>query len=140
MKIIDINTMEPERKVEFHAGVSHRILLKSDGMGYTQTKTVIQPEAGKVFQHYKHHLESCYCVAGRATLTDATTGEEFEIKPDVTYVLDKNDPHYFEAREETVLICVFNPPLTGNEVHQEDGSYAPDYLTCEELGLMGMHP
>jgi len=23
-----------------------------------------------------------------------------------------------------VMACVFNPPVTGNEVHQEDGSYA----------------
>jgi quercetin dioxygenase-like cupin family protein len=124
MKIIDINTLPEDRKVKFHAGVSNRILLDSDNMGYTMTKTVIQPDAGKVFQHYKNHLETCYCVSGRATLTNALTGEEFEIKPDVTYVLDKNDPHYFEAHEETVLICTFNPPLTGQEIHQEDGSYA----------------
>lgn len=123
MKIIDINTMSEERKVDFHAGVSNRILLDEDKMGYTMTKTVI--EAGtKEFQHYKNHLESCYCVSGHATLTNALTGEEHEIKEDITYVLDKNDPHYFEAHEKTILICVFNPPLTGKEIHQEDGSYA----------------
>lgn len=92
-------------------------------MGFSMTKTVISPEAGRVFQHYKHHLEACYCVSGKAILTNATTGEYWAIAPDVTYVLDKNDPHYFEALEETVLICTFNPPLTGNEIHQEDGSY-----------------
>lgn len=124
MKVIRTQSLTEDRKVEFHAGVSNRILLESDGMGYTMTKTVIKPEAGKVFQHYKHHLESCYCVSGKATLTDAKTGEEFLIEPDTTYVLDKNDPHYFEAHEETVLICTFNPPLTGQETHQEDGSYA----------------
>ena len=124
MKVINTKDLPENRKVEFHAGVSNRILLEEDGMGYTMTKTVIQPSAGKVFQHYKNHLETCYCVSGLATLTNATTGEEFEIGPDVTYVLDKNDPHYFEAHEETVLICTFNPPLTGQEIHQEDGSYA----------------
>lgn len=125
MKIIDLNNIEETRKVKFHAGVSNRILLESDGMGYTMTKTVIEPN-NKQFQHYKNHLESCYCVSGLATLTNAVTGEEFEIKPDVTYVLDKNDPHYFEAHETTILICVFNPPLKGQEIHQEDGSYAID--------------
>ncbi len=123
MRVINTNELPENRKVEFHAGVSNRILLEEDGMGYTMTKTVIKPSAGKVFQHYKNHLETCYCVSGRATLTNADTGENFTIAPDVTYVLDKNDPHYFEAHEETVLICTFNPPLTGNEVHQEDGSY-----------------
>jgi quercetin dioxygenase-like cupin family protein len=124
MKVINIMDLPKDRKVEFHAGISNRILLEKDGMGYTMTKTVIQPSAGKVFQHYKNHLETCYCVSGKATLTNAETGEKFNIGPDVTYVLDKNDPHYFEAHEETILICTFNPPLTGKEVHQEDGSYA----------------
>lgn len=124
MKVISVSELPESRKVDFHAGVSNRILLEEDGMGYTMTKTVVQPSAGKVFQHYKNHLETCYCVSGRATLTNANTGEEFEIGPDVTYVLDKNDPHYFEAHEETVLICTFNPPLSGQETHQEDGSYA----------------
>lgn len=124
MKVINIIDLSKDRKVEFHAGISNRILLEKDGMGYTMTKTVIQPSAGKVFQHYKNHLETCYCISGKATLTNAETGEEFNIGPDVTYVLDKNDPHYFEAHEETILICTFNPPLTGHEIHQEDGSYS----------------
>ncbi len=127
MKVVKTSDLNEDRKVNFHAGVSNRIILKEDGMGFSLTKTVIQPSAGKVFQHYKNHLESCYCVSGRATLTNAETGEEFEIGPDVTYILDKNDAHYFEAHEETVLICTFNPPLVGKEVHQDDGSYSlPD--------------
>ena len=123
MKIVDVNNMSSDRSVEFHAGVSHRVLLEKDGMGYTMTKTVIQP-GKKVFQHYKNHLESCYCASGNGTLTDHKTGEEHAITEGVTYVLDANDPHWFEAHQETVLICVFNPPLTGQEIHQEDGSYA----------------
>ncbi len=123
MKVIDIKTMPEERKVKFHSGVSNRILLDEDKMGYTMTKTVIEP-GEKQFQHYKNHLESCYCVSGSATLTNASTGEEFHIKEDVTYVLDQNDPHYFEAHEKTILICVFNPPLLGTEIHDSDGSYA----------------
>lgn len=121
MKVI--NT-EDSKAVKFHAGVSHRILTKADNMGFGFHKTVISPEAGRVFQHYKNHLESCYCVSGKAILTNATTGEEWAIGPDVTYVLDHNDQHYFQAIEETVLLCVFNPPLAGDETHQEDGSYA----------------
>lgn len=125
MKVIRTSELPDSRKVAFHAGTSNRILLNEDGMGYTLTKTVIRP-GQKDFQHYKNHLESCYCVSGSATLTNAKTGEEFKIEPDVTYVLDQYDPHYFEAHEETVLICVFNPPLKGREVHQEDGSYEGD--------------
>lgn len=123
MKVVGITDLSQERKVEFHAGVSNRMVLDSDGLGFSMTKTVIEPSAGRVFQQYKNHQEACYCVSGRATLTNATTGEEFQIEEDVTYILDKNDPHYFEAHERTVLICTFNPPLVGNEVHDADGSY-----------------
>jgi len=134
MKIIDVNNLPSERVVRFHSGVSNRILLKSDGMGYTMTKTVVEP-GQKVFQHYKNHLESCLCISGHARLENAATGEIFNITPGVCYVLDKHDPHYFEAYEETVLICVFNPPLTGQEIHQEDGSYTAEepYTNCTFL-------
>jgi quercetin dioxygenase-like cupin family protein len=123
MKIIKISELPVERQVEFHSGVSNRIVLAEDNMGFTMTKTVIEP-GKQVFQHYKNHLESCYCVSGYAVLINAITGEHHQITPDTTYVLDKHDPHYFEAKETTVLICVFNPPLTGQEIHREDGSYA----------------
>lgn len=122
MKIISVDSLESSRKVKFHSGVSNRFLVASDGMGFSMTKTVIEP-GKKVFQHYKNHLESCYCVSGRAILINAATGEEYLIVPDIVYSLDCNDPHYFEALEQTTLICVFNPPLVGPETHGDDGSY-----------------
>jgi len=128
MKVINVKELQKDRIIECPKGgfVSNRILLDEDNMGYTMTKTVI-PVNGKQFWHYKEHLESCYCVKGRGELTNKETGETFEISEDITYVLDKNDAHYFEAFEEVTLICVFNPPLTGKEVHQEDGSYESEY-------------
>jgi L-ectoine synthase len=41
------------------------------------------------------------------------------------YALDKHDEHYLRA-DRTVdmrMVCVFNPPLTGREVHDESGVY-----------------
>jgi len=130
MKIIKLNELTKDRVVQCPNGgfTSNRILLQSDNMGYTMTKTVIEPN-GKQFWHYKEHLESCYCVSGKGVLTNKLTGEEFTIEADVTYVLDKNDPHYFEALETVTLICVFNPPLQGAEVHRDDGSYAADWMS-----------
>ena len=128
MKVIKTSELPSDRVVDCPKGgfISNRILLASDGVGYGMTKTVI-PVNGRQFWHYKNHVESCYCVSGKALLTNATTGQYWAIEPDMTYVLDHHEPHYFEALEETTLICVFNPPLTGREVHGEDGSYsAPD--------------
>jgi len=127
MKIIKTEELSGDRVVQCPKGgfTSNRILLEQDGMGFGLNKTVI-PVGEKQFWHYKNHLESCYCVSGKGELTNETTGEKFVIKPDTTYVLDNNDPHYFEALTEVTLLCVFNPPLTGTEVHQEDGSYSTD--------------
>lgn len=101
--------------------ISNRYVLASDNVGYTMTKTVVQP--GVHHWHYKNHLESCYCVSGYGRLTNEITGEQFPIEPDTTYVLDGHEPHIFQCLEPVVLVCVFNPPLTGTELHDEKGVY-----------------
>lgn len=125
MKIVNQALLPKERIVKFHAGISKRIALKSEKLGFGITRTTILPSAGKVMQHYKNHIEACYCISGNAILTNED-GMEFGISPGITYILDKNDKHWFEALEETVLLCVWNPPLTGQEVHRADGSYSLD--------------
>lgn len=125
MKVIDRHDLiGTAREVECPQGsfVSLRYLLESDKMGYTLTQTNI-PKGGPYRWHYKNHLETCLCVSGYGYVRDLTTGEEHRIYPGIAYVLDKNDPHTFQALEDTVLICIFNPPLKGREVHKEDGSY-----------------
>lgn len=102
--------------------VSKRMLLESDGMGYTITHTTVTAGMRQVW-HYKNHLESCYCLKGYAKLKNLETGEEYVITAGVMYVLDKHDKHEFYAEIETELLCVFNPPLKGKEIHQKDGSY-----------------
>ena len=41
------------------------------------------------------------------------------------YILDKHDEHYLRAYQdkEMVMACVFNPPITGKETHDENGVY-----------------
>lgn len=102
--------------------VSMRYLLASDGMGFSLHHTII-PVNGPQHWHYTRHLEACYCVEGRGVLTNLATGEVHQIAPGTLYVLDNHDDHTFEAISPVLLISVFNPPVTGREVHQEDGSY-----------------
>jgi L-ectoine synthase len=121
MKVI--KKLEEERVVRFDCGmISNRILLEKDNMGFTLTKTEI-PVGDWRHWHYKNHLEACYCISGGGILHDVAKGEKYIIKPGTTYVLDDNDNHEFKAYYNTVLICVFNPPLTGQERHLKDGSY-----------------
>jgi hypothetical protein len=128
MKVIKTSELNSDRIVKCPKGgfVSNRILLESDGMGYTMTKTIV-PVNGTQMWHYKNHLESCYCVSGSGELKNLLDGATYFINADTTYVLNNHEPHEFTAFEETVLICVFNPPLTGREVHNDEGSYEREY-------------
>ena len=102
---------------------SVRMLLAGDGMGFSFHITFLEAGSEHEFE-YKNHFESVYCMQGTGSITDLATGETHEIRPGVMYALDKHDRHILRAREELVMACVFNPPVTGTEVHREDGSYA----------------
>lgn len=125
MIVRDLNKLKgTEREVSDARWTSVRMLLADDGMGFSFHITTIQPGSEHTFR-YKHHFESVFCVSGRGSITDLATGETHAIRPGVMYALDLHDHHRVHAEEELVLACVFNPPVTGKEVHREDGSYAP---------------
>ena len=46
-----------------------------------------------------------------------------EIGPGTMYALDQNDPHILRAEQTMQMACVFNPPVTGLEVHDASGAY-----------------
>jgi L-ectoine synthase len=117
-----INT---SRHVSGEGWQSRRILLKSDGMGFSLHDTIIR-EGTEQHLHYKHHLEANYCISGRGEVVDVKTGKTYPISPGTLYALDQNDEHILRALDGDLrLICVFNPPLAGPEKHRPDGSYAP---------------
>lgn len=119
MQIKRINEIEG---VQFTGGVSFRAILEKDNMGFSVMKTVV-PIGGPHHWHYVNHLEACYCIKGRGILTELETGVRHMITPDVVYVVNNHDDHTFEALEDTVLISIFNPPLKGQEKHDENGHY-----------------
>jgi L-ectoine synthase len=108
--------------VKFNGGISYRSVLRADNMGFAMMKTVIN-KGGPYKWYYKNHQEACYCVSGSGYLEDLITGEVSKISEGVTYLVDKHQPHLFTALTDVVLISVFNPPLKGNETHDESGSY-----------------
>ncbi len=125
MRVIDSDSLYwTDRHVDCPNGTftSLRMLLAGDSMGFTLCRTVI-PKGGPHYWHYKNHLEACYCISGRGLITDKKTGRSWEIQPGMCYVLDDNDPHEFTALEDVELLSIFNPPLTGKEVHDAEGSY-----------------
>lgn len=110
------------RRVVSKGWESTRLLLKDDGMGFSFHITTIYAGA-ELPMHYKNHLESVYCVSGEGSIEDLATGEVHEIRPGVMYALNKHDRHILRGRTEMVMACVFNPPVTGREVHDDTGAY-----------------
>lgn len=104
---------------------SLRLLVRSDGMGFSMTETQVLPGAVLTLQ-YKHHVEACYCISGEGTVTESESGRQHAIKPGVLYAPDAHDRHEVRCTGDAPLrlICVFSPALEGDEVHGPDGSYA----------------
>ncbi|HCH5601428.1 TPA: ectoine synthase [Vibrio parahaemolyticus] len=112
-----------ERRVVADNWESVRMLLKDDNMGFSFHITTIY-EGTETHIHYQNHLESVFCMSGEGEI-EVVGGETYPIKPGTLYILDKHDEHYLRAykNKETVMACVFNPPITGAEVHDENGVY-----------------
>lgn len=113
-----------DRLVHSDGWDSTRLLLAGDEMGFSFHITRIHAGTSHVF-HYKHHFESVYCISGEGSIEELDTGTVHQIRPGVMYALNLNDKHRLSAKSEMVMACCFNPPVTGQEVHREDGSYAP---------------
>jgi L-ectoine synthase len=102
--------------------ISRRLLLSKDGMGFSFHETVIYPGTETKMQ-YLNHLEAVYCVEGEGSIEDCATGEVHPIRPGTIYALDQNDQHILRAVTQLRMACVFNPPCTGQEIHDEHGAY-----------------
>ena len=113
---------DTERLVDSEGWHSVRLLLKGDGMGFSFHITTIH-EGCELRMHYTNHVECVYCISGDGSIEDLATGKVSEIRPGVLYALDQHDPHLLRANTEMTMACVFNPPVTGREVHDENGSY-----------------
>lgn len=112
-----------EREVKGSGWTSRRMLLRKEGMGFSFHETII-PAGAEVDIWYKNHLEAVYCVAGDGSIKDLSTGDTHQIYDGVMYALNEHDRHVLYGGEKDMrLICVFNPPVTGRETHDADGSY-----------------
>jgi L-ectoine synthase len=119
-----------ERDVEAPTWRSRRFVLADDRVGFSLHDTII--DAGtETRMWYRHHIEAVYCIAGEGTLEDLETGTTYPLQPGTMYLLDGHERHVVRATSELRMICVFNPPCTGRETHQPDGSYP--LLTEEAL-------
>ena len=120
-KLEDIIGTENETKGDNWA--SRRFLFAKDNMGFTLADTVIKAGT-ETHIWYQNHLEAVYCIEGGGEVETVKDGKVYPIEAGTMYALDQNDEHYLRGGKEGMrVVCVFNPPLTGRETHDEDGVY-----------------
>lgn len=118
------------RRVVAQNWESTRLLLKKDGMGFSFHITTIYAGT-RTEMCYQNHLEAVYCVSGHGMVETLDDGQKHPITPGTIYILDRHDKHTLHAETEMELVCVFNPPLNGREIHDETGAYPLEAETIE---------
>ena len=111
-----------DRRVVTRTWESTRLLLKNDRMGFSFHITTIYARS-ETHICYQHHLEAVYCISGEGEVETLSDGKVHPIRPGTLYALDRHDDHLLRGITEMKLACVFNPPLTGREVHDKNGVY-----------------
>ena len=101
---------------------SRRMVLGKEKVGFSLHETTLRAGTTNDFW-YANHIEAVYCVGGKGTLTDLETNEQHPITDGFLYLLNGHEKHRVEVEEELRMVCVFNPPVTGREVHDEHGVY-----------------
>jgi L-ectoine synthase len=111
-----------ERNVKSEGWESARMLLADEGMGFSFHITTLYA-GSELKMHYQNHLESVMILEGTGTIEDLGTGQVHQLEPGVLYALNDHDRHIVRPETDIVCACVFNPPVTGREVHDETGAY-----------------
>jgi len=121
-KLAEISGSEQDVLAENGNWRSRRLLLARDGMGFSMHDTLIYAGT-ETFIHYANHLEAVYCIEGLGEIEDLDAGVTTQIEAGTLYALNGHERHLLRARETMRMVCVFNPPVTGREVHDENGVY-----------------
>lgn len=112
-----------DRRVVTKTWESTRMLLQEDNMGFSFHITTIYANT-ETHIWYQNHLESVYCISGNGEIETLADGKVYPIEAGTLYILDQHDEHVLRGGSEDMkMACVFNPPLKGKEVHDENGVY-----------------
>ena len=111
-----------DREIVTPNWTSRRLLLSQEGMGFSLHDTVIKAGT-ETTMWYRNHVEAVYCIEGEGEIETLDDGKVYPLEPGVVYALDQNDRHCLRATTQLRMVCVFNPPVTGQEVHDDTGAY-----------------
>jgi L-ectoine synthase len=113
---------DTDRDVKTPNWRSKRIILAGEQVGFSVHETTLY--AGTVNDFwYANHVEAVFVVEGEGELENKETGEVHQLGPGSLYLLNGHERHQLRPRTQMRTVCVFNPPVTGREVHDENGVY-----------------
>jgi len=107
------------------AAEARRYLTKADDVGMTLSDLRARGRDVPTDLWYKNHVEANFVIAGHPKVENRDTGESWELEPRDLYVVGPEDRHRISNPGDVHVLSVFNPPLVGNETHDEDGAYPP---------------
>ena len=101
-----------------------RMLVGDDGLGFSVSD--VRFAAGREVElWYKNHWEANLVLEGTLEVTDHASGAVHELGPGGGYCVGPQDRHRLKAVAAVHLLSIFNPPLSGREIHDADGAYPP---------------
>ena len=110
------------RDVKGETWNSRRLILNDDKVGFSVHDTIMKAGT-KTTMWYKNHIEAVYCIEGEGEIETLSDGKVYPIKPGTLYLLNDHDKHQVRPKTDVRMVCVFNPPVTGREVHDDEGAY-----------------
>lgn len=111
-----------DRDVREETWSSRRFVLAGDGVGFSLHDTIMRAGTDTLMW-YKNHIEAVYCIAGEGHLEDLDAGVTHHITAGTMYLLNGHERHRMRPVTDMRMVCVFNPPCTGAEVHDTEGVY-----------------
>jgi L-ectoine synthase len=103
-----------DRDVTGNGWQSRRVILARDGLKYSVHETIIEGNQNFRF-HYKAHRETVYCIEGEGSVENVSTGEETPLNPGCIYSAGIDEEHVLKTLTRMKLLCIFDPPLHGQE-------------------------
>ena len=122
---------DTDRDVKTPTWRSKRLVLADENPGFSFHETILYAGT-ETKMWYANHVEAVFVAEGRGELVNEDTGETHVLEPGTLYLLNNHDHHIVRPETDLRTFCVFNPPVTGREVHDETGAYP--LLTAEAAG------
>ena len=93
---------------------SRRVVLAGEGPDYSVHETTLEAGVRLRFS-YRDHRETVYCVAGEGLIEDVGGARTVRLIPGGLYSAGIGEDHVITTDTEMKLLCIFTPPLTGDE-------------------------